>query len=218
LVGSGHGRDVATAPTVGAPPLVEGTPVSAVAPAFFGDGVRDAHVACDRPTLEAMYAELAPRVHRFLRDLLGDPALASDAAQETFVRAFRRIDELPEGARLRAWVFGIARRVSLEMRRARGRRRRVIVEAEGATNADVADGVRGTPENELLDREAVQVVERAFERLSDERRAVLLLRLDHELSYDEIAQTMGWSLAKVKVEIFRARGVLRATLDEYRRR
>jgi RNA polymerase sigma-70 factor (ECF subfamily) len=44
----------------------------------------------------------------------------------------------------------------------------------------------------------------------------LLLRCDHGLAYDEIAPLMGWSLSKVKVEIFRAREVLRATLQEYR--
>jgi RNA polymerase sigma-70 factor (ECF subfamily) len=44
---------------------------------------------------------------------------------------------------------------------------------------------------------------------------MLLLRLDHGMSYDDIAVTMGCSLAKVKIEIFRAREVLRATMAEY---
>ena len=45
---------------------------------------------------------------------------------------------------------------------------------------------------------------------------MLLLRLDHGMSYEDISAAMGWSLAKVKVEIFRARGIPRATLDAYR--
>ncbi len=77
----------------------------------------------------------------------------------------------------------------------------------------MADVRARSPETQLLDREAVVVVTRALAQLPEDRRAALLLRLDHGLRhYDEIARAMGWSLSKVKVEIFRAREVLRATL------
>lgn len=171
---------------------------------------------CDRASLAALYAELAPAVHRFLRDLLGDDALASDALQEAFVRAFRRIETVPHGTRLAAWVYGIARNVSLELRKARGRARRVMVQEDARVACRVADVRARTPEAQLLDREAIAVVARALAALPEERRAALLLRLDHGLAYDEIARAMGWSLSKAKVEVFRAREVLRATLDAYR--
>jgi RNA polymerase sigma-70 factor, ECF subfamily len=211
-------------PFLGESPALVGEP--SVVRAFFGDGAdatdedRDATAAavatgCDQATLVSMYADLAPRVHRFLRDLLGDATLASDAAQETFVRAFRRVDDLPRTTRLVPWVFGVARFVALETRKARGRVRRVI--DEGVVPDDRAMDPRArTPEDELLDREAVAVVERALRLLPEERRAALLLRCDHGLAYDEIAPLMGWSLSKTKIEIFRAREVLRATLEEYR--
>lgn len=205
---------MAILPRVLSLPLDEGSSEPA-APAYFAEAREDA-LPCGRAALEGMYAELAPRVHRFQCDLLGDAALASDATQETFVRAFRRVGDLPAGTRLAPWVFGIARHVSLEARRARGRLRRVIVVTEDGGHADAADRCARSPEAELLDREAVHVVARALERLSEDRRAALLLRLDHGLSYDDIAGLMAWSLAKTKVEIFRAREVLRATLEEYR--
>jgi RNA polymerase sigma-70 factor (ECF subfamily) len=155
-------------------------------------------------------------VHRFLRDVLGDPALAADATQETFVRAFRRVATLPVDARLAAWVFGIARHVSLELRRARGRAGRVVVAADPGADEEVPVDDTRNPEAQLLDREAIRVVACALDGLSEDRRAVLLLRLDHGLAYEEIAELMGWSLSKVKVEIFRAREKLRAALDAYR--
>jgi RNA polymerase sigma-70 factor (ECF subfamily) len=189
--------------------------------AFFGEeeeagGASASGAACDRAQLMKVYGDLAPRVHRFLRDLLGCPALAADATQETFVRAFRRVDDLPAGTRLVPWVFGVARHVSLEARKARGRAARVLAPESPGDHERVADDAARNPEAELLDREALRVVARALAQLPEEKRAVLLLRCDHGLAYDEIAQLMGWSLAKVKVEIFRAREVLRATLDAYR--
>ena len=162
----------------------------------------------------ALYAQHGGRIHRFLSDLLGDRALASDATQETFVRAFRSREAF-DGSRPSApWLFGIARNVSLEMRRARYRARRVIRE-EGDAGEVSEPRAHGSPESELLGREALRVVGAAVERLSEERRAMLLLRLDHGLAYDEIASLMGFSVAKVKVEIFRAREVLRETMAAY---
>ncbi|HSO38614.1 MAG TPA: RNA polymerase sigma factor [Labilithrix sp.] len=164
----------------------------------------------------ALYAQHGGRILRFLRDLLGDAALAADATQETFVRAFRQKDTFDETRSVVPWLFGIARNVSLEMRRARYRARRVIADEGGEGDAPEPRSP-ACPEGELLGREALRVVGAAMERLSDDRRAMLLLRLDHSLSYDEIAALMGFSVAKVKVEIFRAREVLRETMADYER-
>lgn len=161
-----------------------------------------------------IYGQNSARIHRFLRDLLGDAALAADATQETFVRAFRQREAFEPGRAIAPWLFGIARNVALEMRRARHRARRVIAVDNDEGDAPEAR-MPGSPESELLGREALRIVEAAVQQLSDDRRAMLLLRLDHGLSYDEIAELMGFSLAKVKVEIFRARETLRETMADY---
>jgi RNA polymerase sigma-70 factor (ECF subfamily) len=168
----------------------------------------------DEAALAALYAAHAPSVLRFLRDLLGDAAAAADATQETFVRAFRRLDTLRTPDRVAPWLFGIARNVAREHRKARRVRSRVVTASEREDEApEPADG--RTPEGELLGREAARVIEAALARLSDDRRAMLLLRLDHGLAYEDIAGLMGFSLAKVKVEIHRARHVLREELSFY---
>jgi RNA polymerase sigma-70 factor (ECF subfamily) len=178
--------------------------------------VRARALGRDEAALAAIYGEHAPAVMRFLRDLLGCPAAAADATQETFVRAFRRLDTLRETERLGPWLFGIARNVSLEHRRARRVRARVLAPESGEPGSPAPEGVDGrTPEAELLGREAARVVEKALQGLSEDRRAMLLLRLDHGLAYEEIAALMGFSLAKVKVEIHRARQILRAELEAY---
>jgi len=163
-----------------------------------------------------LYARHGGRILRFLRDLLGDAALATDATQETFVRAFRQKDTFDASRSVAPWLFGIARNVSLELRRARYRARRVV--ADGNEEGDAPEPrCLACPERELLGREALRVVGAAMDRLSEDRRAMLLLRLDHALAYEEIATTMGFSVAKVKVEIFRAREILRETMADYER-
>lgn len=160
--------------------------------------------------VNALYAEYGAKIHRFLRDLLGDPTLAKDATQETFVRAYTRLSALDPTLRVAPWLFGIANNVSLEMRRARSRAGRCFV---SGTEADAP--CPGSPEKSFLEREELSVVNTALASLPEERRAMLLLRLDHGLSYDDIAVTMSCSLAKVKVEIFRAREHLRAAKAAY---
>jgi RNA polymerase sigma-70 factor (ECF subfamily) len=187
--------------------------------------------ACGRARITALYAEHGARIHRFLRDLLGDAALAADGTQETFVRAYKKLPDLEESSSLAGllpgpssgrvastpersllpWLFGIARNVSLELRKARSRAGKYLAPAPPLLDAPAF----GSPETDYLGREALRIICAALEQLPEERRAMLLLRLDHGLSYDEIAVTMGCSLSKVKVEIFRAREVLRATMADY---
>lgn len=174
--------------------------------------IREAEAA-RRARLTALYAERGPRIHRFLRDLLGDPGLAADATQETFTRAFAQLHQFREDAEIAPWIYGIARNVSLEMRKARSRGDRHIVAGDPP---DVA--APGCPEASYLGREALRLVEGVLAELPEERRAILLLRLDHGLSYDDIAITMSLSVAKVKVEIWRAREILRERMDRAKSR
>lgn len=186
-----------------------------VAPPFVSLVIEAADERVEHVAFTALYARQAPRIHRFLRDLLGDPALAADATQETFARAYQRHrDILRDEERAVPWLFGVARHVSLELRKARARAGRVFVTGDGR-DADAPSA--GTPEGDALGREAARVIDRALGRLSEERRAMLLLRLDHDFAYEQIAELMGVSLAKVKVEIHRARIVLREAIDEYQR-
>jgi len=173
--------------------------------------------AQDREAFTFLYEKQAPRIHRFLRDLLGDAALANDATQETFVRAYGHMEIVREPERAVPWLFGVARNVSLELRKARARRCRVFSDDDAEEAMPAPTSHSPTPEGELLGREALSVVDAALAKLSLDRRAMLLMSLDHGLEYADIAQLMGFSLAKVKVEIFRAREVLRETFAAYER-
>jgi len=160
-----------------------------------------------------IFDRCAPAVRRFCRDLLREPALADEATQETFVRALDRFGGLRQEDRLLAWLLGIARLVCTEQ----FRHRRVAQSRQAEETAAVELPAPFTPESRLLDREAAEVVRAGLEALSEDRQTALLLRFDHGLGYQEIASVMGWSLAKAKVEVHRARVQLRDRMAQYDR-
>lgn len=166
----------------------------------------------DAEAFRVIFEAYAPAVRRFLGDLLRDGPAADEATQEVFVRAHARLASLADAQRLAAWLFGIARNVCFERRRAE--RTQVTLGDEELLSVEAVLPAP-SPERVLLDRELESALDSALGAISRERRAAFVLRVDHGLSYDDIAQVMGWSLQKVKNEIHRARLVLRVQLAGY---
>src|SRR6478735_9084465 len=75
----------------------------------------------DPQAFRRLFERYAPRVRRFLFDLLRDDTAADEAVQETFVRAHARLGSLRQSDRLMPWLFAIARFVFQEQLRARRR-------------------------------------------------------------------------------------------------
>ncbi len=166
--------------------------------------------AGDPAAFRALFERHGPAVWRFLKDCFRDDAAADEATQETFVRAHGKLAALRDEERLASWLLGIARHVFLESRRTRG----VHLDVDGEDSEGLVEAVlpTPTPEDLLLDRETEALLAEALGTLREERRAVLLLRIDHGLAYEDIARVMGWTLPKVKNEIHRARLQLREQL------
>jgi RNA polymerase sigma factor (sigma-70 family) len=130
------------------------------------------------------------------------PAEAEDAVAETFLVAWRRLDELPDEAK--PWLLGVARRVLANQRRAAGRRH--------ALTERVAD--TATSEQEPARRPAVL---QALARLSDSDREVLLLVAWDGLSIREAATALRCTRTATKVRLHRARHRFRAELQRLER-
>ncbi len=171
----------------------------------------------DARAFRALFEKYGPPVRRFLRDLLGDDG--DEATQEAFVRAYHCLPTLRETEKLLPWLLGIARNVFHEQLRARrGRATSVsigMLASPGLLADEGTPDAAPSPEGLLLGREADRRLAEALAELPEERRAALLLRIDHGLDYEEIRTVLGWSLAKVKNEIHRARLELRARLAKY---
>ena len=157
---------------------------------------------------KALFERHVVAVRRFLRDLLRQGDLADDATQETFARAHAQLAKLADHDRFKPWILGIGRNVAFEAMRVR--QHDVLDDEDDSTPTAVIPSP--DPERVLLDAELEKHFTEAIATLSENRRAALLMRLDHGLAYEDIAAAFGWSIPTVKNEIHRARLKLRAHL------
>jgi RNA polymerase sigma factor (sigma-70 family) len=133
-----------------------------------------------------------------------DPEDAADAVAETFLVAWRRLDDVPRGDGARPWLLGVARRVLANQRRG-ARRHTGLANRLGHELAVQIPAVADASETDL-------VVRRALASLSDDDREILLLAGWEGLSPAEIAVAAGLSDVAARSRLHRARRRFRAEL------
>ena len=161
--------------------------------------------------LRAAYSAHAGELYRFALRGLGDPGLAQDAVQETFLRAWQsaaRYD--PTLASLRVWLFAIARNVVVDLHRRRSTLSFAVVTGQEAGVADALPPV-GDATDAVVDR---AVVTAALGRLSDDHRQVIVETYLRGRSYDELAAETGTPAGTLRSRSYYALRALRATMEE----
>jgi RNA polymerase sigma-70 factor (ECF subfamily) len=145
--------------------------------------------------IETLYQEHARTVYRFALGLCGDSHLANDLVSETFVRAMTTsgtiVMETAQG-----YLCTIARRLYLK----EWHRRQRNAELEDLHH-DPAAG----PEQQTIDGQTLRSTLAALQALPETDRTALLMRANDNVPYEDIARTLGISLASAKVKVSRAR-------------
>jgi len=145
--------------------------------------------------IEEIYRRHASAVFRFAWGLCGDRTCAEDLVSETFVRLLTRAPEIRTQTAL-AYLLAVARNTYLTSRR---RKQREVPLAEDIPASEQDPGQR------LDDQARLKVVLETLGKLPEGERAALLLRVDHELPYEEISAALGISVGAAKVRVHRAR-------------
>jgi RNA polymerase sigma-70 factor (ECF subfamily) len=167
----------------------------------------------DQEAFRLIFDRYSRPVIGFIYDMVSDRELAEELTQETFVRAFRAIHRMKPETKLSTWLFGIARNVARESLRARTRAN-MQVALEHESVMDVSDQ-KPVPVDRLLSKELNELIRRALEALDDDKRLVFTLKVFHQCSYEEIAEITGFSLAKLKTDLHRARAEMRRRIKPY---
>jgi len=151
-----------------------------------------------RQSIEVMI----PALRRYARALTRDADIADDLVQDTLVRALRS-ERLFIGGDLRGWLYTILTNLNRNRRRSLARRPTIVALVDTATDAS------GT-EAEGRD------IAHALATLVEEQRAALLLVALEGLSYREVADIQGVPIGTVMSRLARARGHIKAYLEEGR--
>ena len=174
----------------------------------------------DAQSFEAFVREYQDMVFATAVRLLGNPAEAEDVSQTVFLKAFERFDRIGTSPTAAGWLKAVTTNACVNHLSRYRRRWRLFSELgrddearktkyEAGLSAEAPAGTRAgaTDQHTRL--------ERALRRLPDHQRVPLVLFHFEQQSYQDIATTLGISLAKVKTDIHRGREVLKAALGSF---
>jgi RNA polymerase sigma-70 factor, ECF subfamily len=167
--------------------------------------------AGDQEAFRVLFVRFARPVFQFIYQLVSQRDLADELTQETFVRAYRNLKQLRDDSRFSTWLFGIGHNVAREFLRSKQRQ----VESLSEENNLREDAKSISPIDGVLEKELNLAIEKALQELDEERRAIFVLKVFQQRSYQEIVEITGFSLAKIKSELHRARLKLRQRLRCY---
>lgn len=149
-------------------------------------------------------------MERFQRDVYGKAFSivknhldADDVVQETFLRAYRALPGFRFESSFRTWLITIATRQALSMLdRARPGHESLETGEEGQDHAALR--VEDNQLNHILDLESRRLLQEALPNLPKRQKQALLLKLQNDWKYEDIAREMGTSVGSVKSHIFHA--------------
>ncbi len=151
------------------------------------------------------------QVYNLALRMLGDQALAADAAQEAFISAYRGIKGF-RGGSLRSWFLRIAANASKDMLRSAKARPAVSLDALELAPSATPRSHEESPEDSALRQELGHEIGQGLNTLPHDQRLALVLVDIQGFSYEEAAQTMGKPVGTVKSRLSRAREHMREYL------
>ncbi|HSL84379.1 MAG TPA: RNA polymerase sigma factor [Thermoanaerobaculia bacterium] len=177
--------------------------------------------AGDAAAFEDLVRRHQDRVLGVCQRLLGDREEARDAAQEVFLKVFRKAGSYRPRGKVYTWLYRIAVNHCLNRLRRRKVVRFLSFGALGETGGGPAGGALATdppdpapdPHAALEARRRWAATRRAIDRLPEGQRAVLVLAKLEGLAYKEIAEVLGITVGAVESRLFRAMRTLEASQD-----
>jgi RNA polymerase sigma-70 factor (ECF subfamily) len=143
-------------------------------------------------------------VYNLCYRMLGNAGDAEDAAQETFLRAYKAIDRYDPERRFSTWVLSIATNHCIDQLR---KRRLFTLSLDEMPFLDVTDNSPG-PERIVLNGERQDEISHLLKNLKGKDKAAIIMRYWYDFSYEEIAEALSLTNSAVKSRLHRARSLL----------
>ena len=166
----------------------------------------------DREAFSCLVEAFQGPVYNLTYRMLGNAQEAEDAAQEAFVRAYRKMDSYDPSYKFSTWMLSIASHYCIDLLRRR-RLKWVSLEDERLPPAQLTSHQPG-PEKQAMQSEREAAIAALLDTLAADYRATVVLRYWYDMSYEEIAETTGSTVSAIKSRLFRARRMLAEQLQE----
>ncbi len=170
----------------------------------------------DKHAFELLVAKYQRRLGRLISRFVRNSSEAEDVTQEAFIKAYRALPAFRGESAFYTWLYRIGINTAKNHLLAQGRRAPTSTPFDSEEAEDFEDAALlhevATPENELMSKQVVAVVNESLQQLPEDLRTALTLREIEGLSYEEIAAVMNCPIGTVRSRIFRAREVVAANL------
>jgi len=161
----------------------------------------------DQSAMEELIELWKMPIFRFFLRSLNHHEDAEDLTQRVFIRIYRSAERYLPQAKFSTWIFTIARNLLIDEIKKRKRRPQMVFDENIERVGDMEGG---------RSAELTEILMKHLDTISENHRTALLLRVQRELSYREIAEVMQTTEASVKTWIHRARLDLRKSLSNLR--
>jgi RNA polymerase sigma-70 factor (ECF subfamily) len=152
------------------------------------------------------------RMFALIRHYTRNPVEIEDVVQDTFLKAYSRLDSFQHNASFYTWLYRIATNTVLDFMKRRGRSPVQAVEDPEIVSGSPEPSKAIAPDAGLEREEIARVTHEVLGELPDIFRTVLVLREFEERSYQEMADILGISIGTIESRLFRARAKFRDKL------
>ncbi|ASF28680.1 MULTISPECIES: sigma-70 family RNA polymerase sigma factor [Bacillus amyloliquefaciens group] len=167
----------------------------------------------NKMSIEQLYREHYQDIMHYLYRRTHHAETAKDLAQDTFIKAFNGLGSFKGHSSIRTWLYAIAHHTFINWYR-----RDIKYQFSDITlNEGLQQTTYELPEHYVARTDTQDALAGQIQRLKSDQQTVLILREFQELSYEEIADILDWTLSKVKSTLYRARMQLKQHLAEKRK-
>ena len=157
-----------------------------------------------------LFEEYSAPIYNYVLRMVSDADRAADITQDTFIKAYRKLDTVTDATSTRSWLYRIATNTAIDDMR---RRRNVTpMDADAPAFANRPDLQPG-PEAQIMAATLDERVQRALMSLRPNHRQCLLLSDLEDMSAQQIGEVMDLSYGAVRTLLCRARGEMRRALS-----
>lgn len=164
----------------------------------------------DRAAFRTLFERYHRRAYALAFGVVRNQDDALDVVQDAFIKAHRHLDKFEGQASFYTWLYRIVMNLAIDHLRKHKRQQPVdftdaAVEGSVSEDALLPKIIGGNPGRALMDREIRERIAEALDTLSDNHRAVLVMRELEGLSYEEMAEVMQCSKGTIMSRLFHAR-------------